>query len=461
MNSQDIQNLFSGYNSVFLNFENPFLIEEFTTNLQFSNENTAVAYKLGNEESERLFHQRLENSSPGLLVLNKKPENVPKVPCLIVNDDEAIGLFLDKVYPQKEQTIKIFGITGTNGKSTCVSLCEQLVLQSGKTAASLGTVGLFVNGKETDLGITGTTPSFIDLRRVLHHLSKEVEFLFMEVSSHALVQGRLGKEKLCGAGWTSFSQDHLDYHKTMEEYFDAKAMILDYLMDSSSIIIPSSQSEIFEKLSQKTKRVKKAKTLDSYNLKSIPMFFKVHYNKDNLELSLELLSSEIDLEKIDLEKIKTPKGRFSIISAGKGYAVVDYAHTPDAIENLVSAAKKAFPKSKIYTLFGCGGDRDRTKRPLMRVAAEALSDGVIVTSDNPRSEKPEDIIKDILEGASETPLLVESDRETAILKSINYLEEGDVLLIAGKGHEEYQEINGEKIFFSDFAVVESSGKIND
>lgn len=432
-------------------------VEMITTNLQYANEKTLVVYNINGENGEALFKKRLGKIRPLAIILNKKLSEEISIPTLVIENksekEEFVEELLNKVYPSPAN-LKVFGITGTNGKSTCVSLCEQISIQQGKKSASLGTVGISINGEVIDLGVTGTTPSSIDLRRILFELSKKgIEYLFMEVSSHALVQKRLGSVKLSGGGWTSFSQDHLDFHSTMEEYFEAKALILENIKNGS-LFIPRSQKDLLGKLSSKSESVKATSAIEEYNFSEIPMFFKVHYNVDNLEISLSLLSEEFPLEGLDLSKIKTPKGRFEILKAGKGYAVVDYAHTPDAIENLVEAAKKAFPSSKIYTLFGCGGDRDKTKRPLMAKAAEGLSDGVIVTSDNPRSEDPNEIIKDILKGLKTDPLYVSPDREEAIHKAIRFLDEDDVLLIAGKGHEEYQEIKGETIFFSDFSVVE-------
>ncbi len=226
-------------------------------------------------------------------------------------------------------------------------------------------------------------------------------------------------------------------------------------------MVPPSEVKLFEDLkkymSNETldSKVTKVKNLEELGIVNLPPFFKVHYNKDNLALSIGVVASLIDIKKVDLNNIATPKGRFSVLPVNNAFAIVDYAHTPDAIENLVEATVKAFPKSKVITLFGCGGDRDKTKRPLMAEAAEKSSHGVIVTSDNPRSEEPDEIIKDILVGLKKEPLLVEADREKAIKAGVKNLKEGDVLLIAGKGHEEYQEIKGEKHFFSDFSVVES------
>lgn len=448
------------------NLESLNIIKSLTTNIQYSNLEMGVYYRIVNESAEEIFQERLSKVTPSLLFLNKKPMKKVECPFVVVPDNEAQSFFdlvLDELFPLINSKVKVFGITGTNGKSTCVSLCEQIAMQAGLKAGSLGTIGISINGEFVELGISGTTPSYIDLRRVLSEIDSEVDFLFMEVSSHAITQNRLGKLKLESAGWTSFSQDHLDFHNSMDEYFEAKLDIVNFLKKGKSLIVPSSDkkliSDIKSSLSKYEKTVELTIALDYRDrFREYPNFFKVHYNRDNLNLSLELLKDSIKIDEIELDKIKTPKGRFSIIEYRESFAIVDYAHTPDAILNLVTATKKAFPEAKIITLFGCGGDRDRSKRPLMAKAAEHESDFVIVTSDNPRSEEAIDIINDIIPGLESKNYMVEIDRAKAILKGLSKLSKGDVLIIAGKGHEEYQEIKGKKIFFSDFVVVEEEVK---
>jgi UDP-N-acetylmuramoyl-L-alanyl-D-glutamate--2,6-diaminopimelate ligase len=461
-----ILELLNNHGFLFKNKELFETLDSLTTNIQFSGPKTGVYYRIVNEAAENLFHERLSEVRPSLLFLNKEPVKKIPFPFVIVPDDAAEGFFesiLEILFPLSVLKMKIFGITGTNGKSTCVSLCEQISIQAGFKSGSLGTVGISINGKYEDLGISGTTPSYIDLRRLLFEVNHKIDLLFMEVSSHAISQKRLGKIKLEGAAWTSFSQDHLDFHKTMDEYFKAKLGIVNYLIPGTNLIVPESDIALIDKIKTQIESIHKnckVEVASDYTkkFKTYPNFFKVHYNKDNLNLSLQLLKKFVEIEKIDLEKIKTPKGRFSIINYNGAFAIVDYAHTPDAILNLISATRKAFPTASILTLFGCGGDRDRSKRPLMASAAQVDSDLIIVTSDNPRSEEPQDIINDILPGLSKENYLVEVDREKAIQIGLGKLSEGDVLIIAGKGHEEYQEIKGKKIFFSDFAVVEKEIK---
>lgn len=465
MNSVKLLSIAKKYNGNDFTGDTVFSFSGLTTNLQHAGPSTVAFYRITDASGQKLFSERLSRVDPACLVLNKELAFKSKTPYIVIRDEDLEAFtdeLLGAVYPV-DSKIKIIGITGTNGKSTCVSLCEQLVVLAGKKAAALGTIGLTVNGKERDLKITGTTPSYIDLRRILNSIQSEVDYLFMEISSHAIIQNRLGKLKLHAAGWTSFSQDHLDYHKTMKEYFRAKAQIVNYLSEPSSrIVFPSSEADLKVKMNKyldaekKSYKVIEAIRLSERGVNLKTPFFKVHYNISNLELSLELLSEEINISAIDFDKLTPPKGRFSIIELSGRYVIIDYAHTPDAIENLASATRKAFPKAKITTLFGCGGDRDKLKRPLMARAAESFSDSVIITTDNPRSEVPIDIINDIKAGLTKSAAVVEVDRKKAILHGITLLGNGDVLIIAGKGHEEYQEVKGEKIFFSDFEIVKKA-----
>jgi UDP-N-acetylmuramoyl-L-alanyl-D-glutamate--2,6-diaminopimelate ligase len=285
----------------------------------------------------------------------------------------------------------------------------------------------------------------------------------MELSSHALVQNRLFDILLDKAAWTSFSQDHLDYHRTMEEYFDAKLLIeRKYLKENQSLLIPVLEKVLYETILKQAPntRVKLAKTLDERGLgktlEERPLFYHSTYNQSNAELALQLnadLFGEKDIQNIQLKDIKTPPGRFSIIELGsENLAIVDYAHTPDALVNIGAAIKNAFPTHKLTVVFGCGGNRDKTKRPMMGKAVSDFANKIIVTSDNPRDESPEDIIIDILSGIKVGYEAV-VDRKKAIHAALESIEEKEIILIAGKGHEEYQEIKGVKHPFSDFSIV--------
>ena len=339
----------------------------------------------------------------------------------------------------------------------------QIASMIGHTAISIGTIGIQdINGPIIS-DIDSTTPSYVELRKYINQFQDKYEVCFMEVSSHALAQNRLFDLLLDGAAWTSFSQDHLDYHRTMEEYFDAKLLIeKSFLKDHNFLLVPVLESELYNLILKNAPnaKIKLAKTLDQRGfgnkLEEKPLFYHSTYNQSNAELALQLnadLFGESAIENIKLKEIKTPLGRFSIVELdNENMAIVDYAHTPDALINIGNAIKNAFPVHALTVVFGCGGNRDKAKRPMMGKAVSDFADKIIVTSDNPRDESPEDIIIDILAGIK-TGYEAVIDRKKAIHAALENIGKKEIILIAGKGHEEYQEIKGVKHPFSDFNIV--------
>lgn len=442
-------------------------ISNVTTNLQNAMSVDVVFYKINSkdENSVKNFNKRLETSSPGLLILNHGAEFVKKENCLFVDSDHFLKIqkiVLDELFPNKNK-MKMVGVTGTNGKTTTVNLAMQISSMAGHPAISIGTIGVQnVDGALIE-DIESTTPSYVELRKLIHKFQDSYEACFMEVSSHALAQERIFDIKLEAAAWTSFSQDHLDYHRTMEEYFKAKLLIeKKYLRDNQALIIPSLEQELYSmilKLAPETK-VKIAKTLEERGLgKTLlerPLFYHSTYNQSNAEIALQLneeLYGADALKNIKLNDIKTPRGRFSVIELGNdNMAIIDYAHTPDALINIGTAIKSAFPGHSLTVVFGCGGNRDKSKRPMMGKAVSDFANKIVVTSDNPRDEAPEDIIIDILAGIKGSYEAV-VDRKKAILAALESISKKEIVLIAGKGHEEYQEIKGVKNPFSDFDIV--------
>lgn len=442
-------------------------ITNITTNLQKAMQADVVFYKVNPNEAKSVesFQKRLNGSMPGLLILNHGAEFVKNDNCIFVEAEHFLKIqkiILDELFPNKH-TMKMVGVTGTNGKTTTVNLSMQIASLTGHPAISIGTIGVQdVNGALIE-DIESTTPSYVELRKLIHRFQDKYEVCFMEVSSHALAQNRLFDILLDGAAWTSFSQDHLDYHRTMEEYFDAKLLVeRKYLKENQSLLVPVLEKELYETILKRAPntRVKLAKTLDERGLgktlEERPLFYHSTYNQSNAELALQLnadLFGEENLKKIQLKDIKTPPGRFSIIELGsENMAIVDYAHTPDALINIGVAIKNAFPAHTLTVVFGCGGNRDKTKRPMMGKAVSNFANKIIVTSDNPRDESPEDIIIDILAGIKVGYEAV-VDRKKAIHAALESIGKKEIVLIAGKGHEEYQEIKGVKYPFSDFNVV--------
>jgi UDP-N-acetylmuramoyl-L-alanyl-D-glutamate--2,6-diaminopimelate ligase len=325
----------------------------------------------------------------------------------------------------------------------------QLGQLAGKKGISIGTLGVREPGKQLlDFGLT--SPSFIDLRKFLNIYGKGKDFCVMEASSHALLQERMFGIIFDGAGWLSFSQDHLDYHQTMEAYFEAKSLIYKHLRDTAKLFVPLSQTELYQKLKIFPQTEK------AYGLpENLPLFFSTQFNRDNLEVAHAIVESVFaTILKVDYHKLTPPDGRFYIRQYKSNYLVVDFAHTPDALLNICRGIRKSFPGHKLKVLFGCGGDRDRTKRPLMGAVVDEWADEAYVTSDNPRTEDPGRIINDILKGFTRRNPRKIVDRREAVRIAFSELNENEVLLLAGKGHEDYILINGVKHPYSDIKEVD-------
>jgi UDP-N-acetylmuramoyl-L-alanyl-D-glutamate--2,6-diaminopimelate ligase len=382
---------------------------------------------------------------------------IPKmdVNYLVKSRDEIKDLekqLIDYFYPIKEnQAPKIVGVTGTNGKTSVSWIVAELCRLNGKSALYAGTPGVFIDGRKMSEQVLTTTPSYMSLRKLLSKYGEDVDLVAIEVSSHALDQNRLSQLRLDVGAWTNFTQDHLDYHENMTNYFEAKKKIFE-IVRNQKVYVPENSSELLGKL--KNDGVIKAKTIESYKDLIIPEVFKSGFPKNNLELALALYCDTFgELDNKKLTELTLPPGRFQIINQFKKVFIVDYAHTPDALESVLKQIRESYPNKKVMTVFGCGGNRDSSKRPVMGKVAIEMSDKVVVTSDNPRNEKPMEIIKDITETLDPIKFEIEVDREKAI-KLANTLTSSDwVILIAGKGHEAYQEIEGKRYDFDDVEVI--------
>ena len=417
-----------------------------------SSEGSILFYKIGpNKEDEKKFWDRIKSATYSWLIINRSLETHPPSSQIIQESNWPMVQkeILDVLYPLPN--MKMIGITGTNGKTTTTDIILQLGHQLGKNGISIGTLGVRTMGETLeDFGLT--SPSFIDLRKYLYRYGKGKDFCVMEVSSHALVQNRIYGIQFDGAGWLSFSQDHLDYHKTLEEYFKSKCLIFNYLKNEVCLFVPQEQESLFERLSLQFKNLKKSAVLNQ----DLPLFFKTQFNKNNLEVALAIIKDIFPSDvSISFDKILPPDGRFYIRNFRDNYIVVDFAHTPDALENICQGLRSTFPSYKLKVLFGCGGDRDRTKRPLMGDVANRLADEIYVTSDNPRSEDPEQIINDIIAGIKNHQVQKIINRPEAVKKAFSELKSKEILLLAGKGHENYILIKGVKHPYSDIQEVEA------
>ncbi|HXH76660.1 MAG TPA: Mur ligase family protein [Bacteriovoracaceae bacterium] len=429
----------------------PLKVDDVHWKTQDSTSSSLLFYRIGEDASaERSFIERIGKASYAWLIVNRKIQGLP-LNSSVINEDlwpEIQKNCLDKIFPMP--VLKLMALTGTNGKTTTTDLVLQLGELMGKKGLSIGTLGVRENHKTLlDFGLT--SPSLIDLRKFLFKYGQDKDFCVLEASSHALVQGRLFGLEFDGAGWLSFSQDHLDYHHTMEDYFDAKCLLLNLLLPKAKIFIPAEQAALYECVAGKTTVCEKASTIDE----NLPVFFQTRFNRNNLEVAVALLS---DIFRIAVprtwDKIVPPDGRFFIRPYKSNYIVVDFAHTPDALENICKAIKEAFPEHRLKVLFGCGGDRDRNKRPKMGSVAECWADHVYLTSDNPRSEEPSQIIDDISKGIKNKSFERLVERPAAVQKAFSELKEKEVLLLAGKGHEDYILIKGVKHPYSDIREVE-------
>lgn len=433
-------------------------LDELTSNLQNATENQIVFYKIHTDQkSKDNFIKRLGAAHSGLLILNRHPGDI-QTPYVIIEECcflEVQKILLDKIYPLPVN-LKLVGITGTNGKTTTVNLAQQISEQMGHPAISFGTLGICKNGVIIeDLG--GTTPSYIELRRLLHHYANTQEAIFFEVSSHALAQDRLHDLRLEACAWTSFSQDHLDYHKDMDEYFEAKALLFKkYSKPKAPFFVPCKETGLIQKLKEIQAPINLCPTLEDQGYTNLTNFFKADFNQSNLEIALAVNAYLWkSTPTITLEKLILPQGRFATIELEKKLVVIDYAHTPDALENICRAIRRSFPKRELTIVFGCGGNRDKTKRPLMGTIAENYADKLYITSDNPRDEIPSEIINEILTGLNKPSCFHHIDRTFTIECALRSAHGDGIILIAGKGHEDYQEINGIKHPYSDFDVIKN------
>ncbi|MFM9004342.1 MAG: UDP-N-acetylmuramoyl-L-alanyl-D-glutamate--2,6-diaminopimelate ligase [Flavobacteriales bacterium] len=391
---------------------------------------------------------------------------------------ESLGYIASNFFDNPSEKIKVVAVTGTNGKTTTATLMYRLARKMGFKAGLLSTVVNKIN--DNDVPATHTTPNAIALNGLLSDMvAAGCVYCFMEASSHALHQHRLTGVQLRGALFTNITHDHLDYHKTFNEYIKAKKILFD-MLPSSAFAIVNADDRHGEIMVQNCKAKVKTMALHSmadYRTKVLENGFAgLHLFIDNQDVYTQLIGGfnaynilavyaaamELGLDKMEvltaISGLQAPDGRFQYIKTPNGVtAVVDYAHTPDALKNVLKTiADIRTGNEQVISIVGCGGDRDKTKRPEMaRIAAE-WSNRIILTSDNPRSEDPETIIHEMKEGLDPAMMkktLAVTDRREAIKLACTLANGGDIVLIAGKGHERYQEVAGVKHPFDDFEIV--------
>ncbi len=385
-----------------------------------------------------------------------------------------------KIYNKKPKNL--IAVTGTNGKSSVVDFYYQILKLNNKKVASLGTLG--VKSKSINLNLYNTTIDPIKLAQILSKLkSQKIENVIMEASSHGLKQNRLDGLKFNSGIFTNLSQDHLDYHKNLKNYLNAKLYLFKNLIKKKGNVITDQLIPEFKKIKKITinKRLKlhtlndKKNDLEviSHSFKGETQSLRIKFNNLTRDLNLNLIgkiqlknvlmaiiaakNSNIDLDKIlnIISKLKPVEGRFEKIGKIKNQSkvILDYAHTPDALKTCLLNLREQFPTKKIAVLFGCGGNRDQNKRSKMGKIASNYSDKIILTNDNPRFENPKKIRSDIKKGIKKKRITEISNRAKAISQAVHDLNSGDILLVAGKGHEKTQDIGNKKIFFSDRKAI--------
>jgi UDP-N-acetylmuramoyl-L-alanyl-D-glutamate--2,6-diaminopimelate ligase len=414
------------------------------------------------------------------IVCEEMPANlIPTITYVKVKDSShALAIICNNFYEDPSSKLKLIGVTGTNGKTTSVTLLHSLFTQLGFNCGMLSTVKNLI-GKEV-VAATHTTPDPLQLNQLLVRMvDEDCEYCFMEVSSHAVVQKRIEGLHFHGGLFTNITRDHLDYHKTFDEYIKAKKGFFDRLPEAAFALINADDknSQIMVQNTKSTVRTFAQKNVADFKVKILENNFSgLLLNIDGNDVLCSLIGSfnasnllgayavaiMCNQEKLDvltaLSSLKAPEGRFECLqSENKVTGIVDYAHTPDALENVLNTINNIRTGNEtIITIIGCGGDRDAGKRPQMAEIACELSDKVILTSDNPRSENPDTIIKDMQAGVPPQyyrKSLAIADRKEAIRTAVALAQPGDIILLAGKGHEKYQEINGVKYPFDDKEIL--------
>ena len=398
-------------------------------------------------------------------------------------DNRALGLLASRFYGEPSKHLKLVGVTGTNGKTTIATLLWKLTRAMGYKAGLLSTVVNQIDDQAVPA--THTTPDALELNRLLSEMvTAGCEYAFMEVSSHAIAQERVCGLDFDGALFTNLTRDHLDYHKTFDTYRDTKKRLFDGLKksafavtnkdDKNGLVMTQNCSAPVKTYSTRTMADYRAKIMEEgfegmqLLFDGIEVFVPLvgRFNVSNL-LCIYGAAMGLGFDKMETLRILstlTPvNGRFETIRSSKGWtAVIDYAHTPDAVENVLTTIHEIVEiqrtEGKVITVVGCGGNRDKGKRPMMAQIAVEKSDIVILTSDNPRDEEPADILKDMVAGVPQERMehvLVIEDRASAIKTACTLAQNGDAILIAGKGHEDYQIIKGVKYHFDDHEIVRS------
>lgn len=414
------------------------------------------------------------------IICENLPEKLNKEVTYVVvnNTEDIVGKIATTFYGNPTEKLDLVGVTGTNGKTTIATLLYDMFRSFGYKVGLISTVCNYVDGEA--IPTEHTTPDPITLNRLLGRMADEgCKYAFMEVSSHSVAQKRIGGLKFAGGIFTNLTRDHLDYHKTVENYLKAKKAFFDELPktafaltnadDKNGMVMVQNTKAKVATYSLRTMADFKGKVLEDgfegmlmdINNTEVNVQFIGKFNAYNLLAvygTANLLGKKPEEILLQLSTLRPVNGRFDSVRSPKGYtAIVDYAHTPDALVNVLNAIHDVLKgRGNVITVVGAGGNRDKGKRPIMAQESVKQSDRVIITSDNPRFEEPQDIINDMLAGLNKEEMkkvLAITDRKEAIRTACMLAQQGDVVLIAGKGHENYQDIKGVKYHFDDKEIV--------
>ncbi len=443
-----------------------------------TNNDLFVATSGTNTDGHNFIDTAIKNGATAILC-QQMPTNIQENITYIKTQDSTLALSKTacNFYDNPSEKIKLIGITGTNGKTTTVTLLFHLFQGLGYKVGLISTIKNMID--RTELKATHTTPNALEINKLLDEMVYQgCEYCFMEVSSHAIVQNRITGLNFTGAIFSNITHDHLDYHGTFAEYIKAKKRFFDNLPKTAfalinnddrnaEIMVQNCKATIY-RYSLQTVSDFKARILEScfegmlLEINNTEMWTHLigQFNAYNI---LAVYSTAILLKQNKIEilttlsNIKPVEGRFNAININNITAIVDYAHTPDAVENVIKTIEEIKEETQnTITVIGAGGDRDKTKRPIMAKIAANYSQILILTSDNPRTENPEQIIDEMYQGAKNTEFIrifKITDRKEAIYKACDIANKGDIILIAGKGHENYQEINGTRTHFDDTEIV--------
>lgn len=445
-----------------------------------------VAVKGTQVDGHDYINSALEKGATAIVCEHCTAELKGDIVLIKVEDSaKALGILAANFYNNPSKELKLTGVTGTNGKTSIVTLLYKLFTEFGVKAGLISTVRNLIGGKEKQA--THTTPDAIALQEMIREMKNEgCTHVFMEVSSHAIDQKRIAGLDFDLAIFTNLTHDHLDYHESFDNYLKTKKQLFDGLSENAIALVNADDKHGKVMVQNTAATVKtfglrsvadfKAKIIESHfdgmliNIDNTEVWTKIigEFNASNL-LSVYAAANLLGYEKNDVLRVistlTTVEGRFEHIISNTGItAIIDYAHTPDALKNVLATINQIRnEKGNLITVVGAGGNRDKTKRPLMGKIASEKSNRVIFTSDNPRDEEPQEIIDQLLNGVEinhKNSVLAIVDRREAIRTACMMAQEGDVVLIAGKGHETYQEIKGERLYFSDKQVVSEVFMVN-